>query len=116
MTVARMRPRVLFSLRINPSHANLEAAAGALKSFATLIDEHVSPLDPVSLLPLQKLEAVDFIAFEVVRAVSAALEPAYDDRALGQVDIVPPEIASLRYQQAMAIERDQPIPMAVQAC
>ena len=47
---------------------------------AALIDEHASPLDPVSLLlPLQQLETVHLIALEVMDAISAALEPARDD-------------------------------------
>ena len=47
---------------------------------AALIDEHASPLDPVSLLlPLQQLETVHLIALEVMDAISAALEPARDE-------------------------------------
>ena len=55
-----------------------------------LIDEHVSPLDPVSLLlPLQELEPVHLVPLQVMDAIRAALEPANDDGPLRQVDVIP---------------------------
>jgi hypothetical protein len=80
---------------------------------AALIDEDVGRLNPVRLLlPVQELETVHLIALEVMDAVSAALEPAGDESALPQVDIIPAQIASLRHPQTMAIDDqpDQPIP------
>jgi hypothetical protein len=63
---------------------------------AALVDEHVSPLDPVSLLlPVQEVETVHLIPLKVIYAVGAALEPADDDGLLRQVDVIPAEIASL---------------------
>ena len=44
---------------------------------ATLIDEYVGALDPISLLlPSEELETVDLIALQVMNAISAALEPS----------------------------------------
>src|SRR6516225_488799 len=45
----------------------------------------------------------------------AALEPAHDDGALRQVDVIPAQITSLRDPQAMAVDDqpDQPIPVTV---
>ena len=66
------------------------------EGLATLIDEDIGRLDPVSLLlPLQQLETVHLIALQVMDAISATLEPADDDGALRQVDVIPPQIASL---------------------
>jgi hypothetical protein len=50
-----------------------------------------------------------------VNAISAALEPADDDGALRQVDVIPAQIASLRDPQAVAVDdqSDQPIPVTV---
>jgi hypothetical protein len=71
------------------------------EGLAALIDEHVSPLDPVSLLlPLQDLET----ALQVMDAISAALEPADVNGALRQVDVIPAQIASLRDPQAVAVD------------
>jgi hypothetical protein len=59
-------------------------------------DEHVGSLDPVSLLlPLQQLETVHLIALQVMQAVGTALEPAHDNGALPQVDVILAQIASL---------------------
>ena len=69
---------------------------------AAHIDEHASPLDPVSLLlPLQQLETVHLIALEVMDAISAALEPARDDG--------PRSVASLGqgYLFSKAVHRDE---------
>jgi hypothetical protein len=70
--------------------------AHAAEGLATLIDEDVGSLDPVSLLlPLQELETVHLIPLQVMDAISAALEPAHDDGSLWQVDVIPARIASL---------------------
>jgi hypothetical protein len=64
---------------------------------ATLIDKDVGPLDPVSpLLPVQELETVHLIPLQVMNAISASLEPAHDNGALPQVDVIPAQTASLR--------------------
>jgi hypothetical protein len=63
---------------------------------AALIDEDVGRLDPVGLLlPVQELETVHLVPLKVMNAIGAGLEPADDDRALWQVDVIPTEIASL---------------------
>ena len=70
--------------------------AHAAERLAALIDEDVGRLDPVSLLlPLQELETVHLIPLQVMDAIGAALEPADDDGALRQVDVIPAQIASL---------------------
>ena len=75
---------------------NHASNAHPAEGLTALIDEHVSPLDPVSLLlPVQELETVHLVPLQVMNAVSAALEPADDDRAFRQVDVIPTEIASL---------------------
>jgi hypothetical protein len=50
-----------------------------------------------------------------MNAISAALEPAHDNGALPQVDVIPAQIASLRDPQTMAVDDqpDQPIPVTV---
>ena len=83
---------------------------------AALIDEYVSPLDPVSLLlPLQELETVHLISLQVMDAIGAALEPAHDDGAFRQVDVIPAQIAGLRDPQTVSVDdqSDQPIPVTV---
>ena len=75
---------------------NHASNAHPAEGLATLIDEEVCPLNPVSLLlPSQELETVDLIPLQVMDAISAALEPAHDDGALPQVDVIPAQIASL---------------------
>jgi hypothetical protein len=101
-----------------PSASPLNHASDAhpAEGLATLIDEYVGALDPISLLlPSEELETVDLIALEVMNAISAALKPADDDGALPQVDVIPAQIASLRDPQTMAIDdqSDQPIPVTV---
>ena len=79
-----------------PGPLNHACNPHAAEGLATLIDEDVGPLDPVSLLPpLQELETVHLIPLQVMDAISAALEPADDDGALPQVDVIPAQIASL---------------------
>jgi hypothetical protein len=48
-------------------------------------------------------------------AISAAIEPSHDDGALGEVNVIPAQIASLRDPQAVAVDdqSDQPIPMTM---
>jgi hypothetical protein len=70
--------------------------AHALERLATFVNEDVSRLDAVGLLLLpQKLEALEFVAIEVMAAVDAPFQPTHDDGALGQVEIVPAEISYL---------------------
>jgi hypothetical protein len=44
---------------------------------------------------LGELDAGKFVAVEVVAAIDASLEPAHDDGALCQVQVVPPQITCL---------------------
>jgi hypothetical protein len=60
------------------------------------------------LLPLQQLETVHLIPLQVMNAISAALEPAHDNGALPQVDVIPAQIASLRDPQTMAVDNQVP--------
>jgi hypothetical protein len=79
-----------------PGPLNHASDAHAAEGLATLIDEDVGPLDPVSLLlPLQELETVHLIPLQVMDAIGAAFEPADDDGALWQVDVIPAQIACL---------------------
>ena len=48
-----------------------------------------------------------FVPLQVVAAVGAALQPADDDRALAEIDIVPAKIAGLRYPEAVPLT-DEP--------
>jgi hypothetical protein len=67
--------------------------ASSLKRLTTLIDKdvrstvrasRVDRLDPVSLLlPLQQLETVHLVTFQIVDAICAALQSANDNSALG---------------------------------
>ena len=82
------------------------------EGLATLIDVYICPFPPFTLLlPLEELETIDLIPLQVMDAISAALEPAHDDGALPQVDVIPAQIASLRDPQTMAVDDqpDQPI-------
>ncbi len=54
-------------------------------------------------MPLQELETVQFIPFQVMDAIGAALEPADDDGAIRQVDVIPAQIASLGDPQTVAV-------------
>jgi hypothetical protein len=65
------------------SPLNHASDAHAAERLATLIDEHVSPFPPFTLLlPLEELETIDLIPLQVMHAISAALEPADDEGAL----------------------------------
>jgi hypothetical protein len=79
-----------------PSTLNHASNAHPSERLTTLIDEDLGPLDPVSLLlPLQQLETAHLIALQVMHAVGTALEPAHDNGALPQVDVIPAQIADL---------------------
>ena len=67
------------------------------------------------VVALQELETAHLVPLKVMNAVGAALEPADDDGALRQVNVLPAQIARLRDSQAMAVDDqpDQPIPMAI---
>ena len=98
------------------SPVNHASDAYTTERLVALIDEHVSPLDPVSLLlPPQELEPVPLIALQVMDTIGAALEPAHDDGPLRQVDVIPAQITSLRDTQTVAVDDqcDQPIPMTM---
>jgi hypothetical protein len=74
---------------------NHASNAHPAERLATLIDEDVGPLGPVSLLlPPQQLETVHLIQLQVMDTIGAALEPADDEGALRQVDVIPTQIAS----------------------
>ena len=98
------------------SPLNHASDAHAAEGLTTLIDEYVRPfLHLALLLPSEELETVDLIPLQVMDAISTALEPADDDGALPQVDVIPAQIASLRDPPTMAIDNqpDQPIPVTV---
>src|SRR5262249_62038093 len=60
-------------------------------------DKHVGTPDSTSLLlPPQELEPVHLIPLQVMDAIGAALEPADNNGALRQVDVIPAQITSLR--------------------
>src|SRR5262245_19715211 len=82
----------------------------------TLVDEDVSAFDAIFLLlPLQEPQPVDLVPLQIVRAVVGALEAAHNDGALGQVEVIPPQVASLGHAQTVPVdhEADQPVPMAM---
>ena len=90
--------------------------AHAAEGLTALIDEDVGPLGPVFLLlPPQELETVHLIPLKVMDAISAALEPANDDGAFRQIDVIPAQIACLRDPQPVTVDDqpDQPIPMTM---
>jgi hypothetical protein len=67
------------------------------KGWPRSLNKDVGPFPPFSLLlPLKEFEAVHLIPLEVMDAISAALEPADDEGALPQVDVIPAQIAGLR--------------------
>jgi hypothetical protein len=68
------------------------------------------------LLPLQQLETVHLIPLQVMNAISAALEPAHDNGALPQVDVIPAQIASLRDPQTMAVDNQVPASVGIGVC
>jgi hypothetical protein len=85
-------------------------ALGRLPAF---IDEHTTlPRRP---FPLQSLEPGKLVAFEVMAAIDAALEPADGIGSLGKVDIIRSQFTGFRDSQTVAIDQqaDQLIPMAV---
>ena len=52
----------------------------------------------------QQLKTIHLIQPQVMDAIGAPLEPADDDGALRQVDVIPAQIASLGDPQAMAVD------------
>ena len=66
-----------------------------------LILEYIARLR--ALLPLQSLEASQFITLKVVNTVNAALEPAHGDGALCKVQIIPPQITGFAYPEPMPV-------------
>ena len=77
----------MFDLGTDRHRYSRPLGATCHERLATLIDEHVSPFPPFTLLlPLEELETIDLIPLQVMHAISAALEPADDEGALPQVD------------------------------
>jgi hypothetical protein len=86
------------------------------EGLTALIDEDIGAIRSISLLlPVKQLKTVHLVPLKVMNAIRAALEPADDDRAFRQVDVIPTEIASLWHAQTMPVnhQTDQPVPMAV---
>jgi hypothetical protein len=67
------------------------------------------------LLACQQLQAVDFVAFEEVRRVGRAFQPADHDLPLRQAEIVPAQIAGFTDAKAMAEDHktDEPVTVAM---
>jgi hypothetical protein len=66
--------------------------AHAAERLVALVDEHVAGLNAFGGVgPPQVTEGLMFVTLEIVAAVGAALQPADDDRALAEIDIVPAE-------------------------
>ena len=67
-----------------------------LSRLAALIDEDIGGLEPtLGVIALEGLQTGQLVAFEVMAGIGRALEPAHDDGALGEIDIIPPKIAGL---------------------
>ena len=67
------------------------------EGLTALIDEDIGAIRSISLLlPVKQLKTVHLVPLKVMNAIRAALEPADDDRALRQVDVIPAQIASFR--------------------
>lgn len=92
-----------------PSAFHHARDAHAAERLAALIHEDVG--DFRLLLPMQAFEADKFIALKIVGAVSAALEPAHDDRPFGQVNIVPAKVTSLADTESVSIDQQADEPM-----
>ena len=67
------------------------------------------------MLPSQELKAVKLAPLQVMDAIGAPLEPADDDGALRQVDVIPAQVTSLGDAQTVAVDEqsDEPIPVTV---
>jgi len=68
-----------------------------------------------ALLALQSLEAGKLIPFQVMHAIGRAFEPTDRNGPLGQVKIIPAQIACLAHAQPVAIDQkpDQPIALTM---
>jgi hypothetical protein len=79
-----------------PSPFNHASNAHPAERLAALIDEDIGAIRSSSLLlPVQELETVHLVPLKVMNAIRAALEPADDDRAFRQVDVIPAQVTSL---------------------
>src|SRR3974377_1051965 len=91
------------------------AYAHAPKGLTALIDKDVGRFG--LLLAMEPLKPRQFIALEVMDAIGAALQPADGNGALGQIDVIPAQVAGLRHPQPVPVDQQpyQPIamPMAV---
>ena len=97
-----------------PRSLNHASDAHAPERLAALVHEDVGAPDARSLLLAPyELEAVNLVPFQVVRAVGAAFEPTNNDGALGQVEVIPPQIAGFRNAQPMPIDQEANQPIAV---
>lgn len=88
-----------------PGSLDHTADACPAEGLPPFVDEDIGALDAIGLLlPLQEPEAVDLIPLQEVRAVVAALETAHDDGALGQVKVIPPQVACLGNPQPVPVD------------
>jgi hypothetical protein len=86
------------------------ADAHATERLGALIDEDVSGFYALGLLLApQQLDARQFIAVEVMAAIDAALEPAHNDRALGQVEVVPAQLRDAFLFGATSTAKDRAV-------
>ena len=71
-----------------------------------LVHEHVCRFDALRCIAaLEHLEAGEFVPLQVVAAVVAAFKSAHGDGALGQVNVVPAQIASLADPKPMTVDQ-----------
>ena len=87
--------------------------AKRLKGVAAFADENVPALG--LLLALQPLQAIGFVALQVVDAIDAALQPPDLDGASAPVDVIPAKIDQLADAEAMQVHHqgDHVIPLAM---
>jgi hypothetical protein len=76
--------------------------------------EHVCRFDALRCIAaLEHLEAGEFVPLQVVAAVVAAFKSAHGDGALGQVNVVPAQIASLADPKPMTVDQQADEPIAL---
>src|SRR5262249_43365245 len=80
---------------------------------APFIHEHLSRSCPT--FSLESFEASEYVPLKVMDTIGAVFQPTNSDGALGQIEVIPPEIAGFGYTQTVAIDQqaDQPITMSV---
>jgi hypothetical protein len=71
----------------------------------TLVHENIRAAIPIRrLLAFQSFQAGQFVTFQVMAAIRGSFEPPNNDGAFGKIDIIPPQVATLAYAQAVPVD------------